>query len=119
MRKIIVVAILMIFTLSCKQHKEEIINHKYEPVTFKELDSINSKSIIEIKEYLKKKGFVFFTKQSDSEQWKLYNQEEVLWLNYGAEDLQKRLIRWYIFLMHRYLLIKDYINMTLWEALHM
>ena len=81
MRKIIVVAILMIFTLSCKQHKEEIINHKHEPVTFNELDSINSKSIIEIKEYLKKKGFVFLTKQSDSEQWKLDNHEDIIQFN--------------------------------------
>jgi hypothetical protein len=81
MRKIIVVAILMIFTLSCKQHKEEIINNKYETVTFKGLDSINSKSIIEIKEYLKNKGFVFLTKQSDSEQWKLDNQEDIIQFN--------------------------------------
>ena len=81
MRKIIVVVVLMMFTLSCKQQKEEIINNKYEPVTFKELDSVNSKSIIEIKEYLKKKGFVFFTKQSDSEQWKLDNQEDIIQFN--------------------------------------
>ena len=81
MRKIIVVVVLMMFTLSCKQQKEEIINNKYEPVTFKELDSVNSKSIIEIKEYLKKKGFVFLTKQSDSEQWKLDNQEDIIQFN--------------------------------------
>ena len=81
MRKIIVVVVLMMFTLSCKQQKEEIINNKYEPVTFKELDSVNSKSIIEIKEYLKKKGFVFLTKQSDSEQWKLENKDDIIQFN--------------------------------------
>ncbi len=81
MRKIIVVVVLMMFTYSCKQQKEEIINNEYEPVTFKELDSVNSKSIIEIKEYLKKKGFVFLTKQSDSEQWKLDNHEDIIQFN--------------------------------------
>lgn len=81
MRKILVVVILMIFTLSCKQHKEEKLNHKYETVTFKELDSINSKSIIEINEYLTKKGFVFLRKQSDSEQWKLDNQDDIIQFN--------------------------------------
>ena len=84
MRNIFLILLALIILSACKENSKNIstqTNETNELVSFKDLDSINSKPKAEIEKYLEQSGYVFLSNQSKSDQWKSYNGEEIIQFN--------------------------------------
>lgn len=81
MRKILFIVVLTTTLLSCKNDTQNTTEQINNPITFTELDSVSSMQMIAIKNFLKEKGFKFSKNQTDSEQWKLGNTQDLIQFN--------------------------------------
>jgi len=81
MRNSILLLIAVVTLTSCKENSKNISTQTNPLITFKGLDSINSKSKAEIEKYLQEKGYSFLNNQSKSEQWKSEKKQEIVQFN--------------------------------------
>lgn len=82
MKKTLLIFSFILIVISCKEPNKIILEKETtSPVSLKELDSIVSKTNIEIKNYLTNKEFALQNNQINSEQWKYKNNEDIVQFN--------------------------------------